>query len=178
MRKGIMRAAVFMMVGIGLAACGGGGGSSAGGGDPDTMTVIVTGASGTTTATYTEGPYNNNGLLDPSLSSFVTPSSTSVSLCTQSTGATCAVSMTISVRGVTPQSYPTGTSNTPTQITYRANNLTYSSIYSGTTGTITLASIGNVGEKITGAFDTVVTNMTNSSDTLGISGTFSVTRVF
>ena len=178
MRKGIRRAAVCMIVVIGLVGCGGGGGSSAGGGDPDTMTVIVTGASGTTTAAYTEGPYNNNGFLDPSLSASVAPSSTSISLCTGSTGTTCATLITIFVKGITPQSYPTGTSNTPTQITYRANSKTYSSIYSNTTGTITLASIGNAEEKITGAFDTVVANMTNSSDTLVISGTFSVTRVF
>ncbi len=156
-----------------LTACGGGGGgTSAGGGVADTMTATVSGV----TTTYTEGTYNTQGFLDPDMSSFATTSNTFISLCSGVSSITCTTLVNISIRGNTPQSYPTGTTNSPTQITYSTNNQTYSSIYSSTIGTVTLSSVGNIGEKITGTFDAVVTNMSNSSDTLGISGTFSVER--
>jgi hypothetical protein len=180
MKNSLVLIAFCMLVAVGLVACGGGGGGSCTG-CADTMTVAV---SGSAPITYTEGPYNSFGYLDPSLSSFVTPSgNTSVSLCSgvtpSGTSATCDTLISISIKGNTPQSYPTGTTGTPTQISYRTNNQTYSSVSSSTTGTITLSSVGNnVGEKITGTFDAMVTNMSNSSDTLGISGTFSVKRDF
>jgi hypothetical protein len=85
----------------------------------------------------------------------------------------------MAVEGNTPQSYPTGVATLANSIAYNiydTHYLSYTSLFSDTSGTITLSSIGNPGEKITGTFDAVVTLLTNTFDTLCISGTFSVTR--
>jgi len=163
-----------------LFACGGGGGdTSANGGDADTMTVQVStpqvsGAIGI----YTEGAYNSLGYLDPNLSSEVTASgNTYVSLCSGVTSTSCGTQVTIAIKGNTVQSYPTGTMNSPTQITYRSNNDTYSSIYSSTIGSISLSRVGvSVGEFITGSFEAEVALMTNPTTTRLVAGTFSVKR--
>lgn len=182
MKNGIVGVVLCLVVAIGLVACGGGGGGGSCTGCADTMSVSEEGAAA---VTYTEGPYNVLGYLDPILSSYVTTSAnTYISLCSGITLSstpsgsitTCANQVIISITGNTPQSYPTGTVSSPTQITYKTNNILYSSVFSSTTGTITLSSVGNVGEKITGSFDAVVTNIHNLSDTLWITGTFSVKR--
>jgi hypothetical protein len=180
MKKGIVWVVFCMMVAVGLVACTGGGGGDSGSGSADTMTVAEQGGAG---VTYTEGPYNSFGYLDPGLYSDVSASgNTYVALCSNVTpsgnDATCATIVNISIKGNAPGSYPTGTTGSPAQISYQTNHKLYLSVYSGTTGTITLSSVGNVGEKITGTFDALVTNLTNTNDTLGISGTFSVKRDF
>jgi hypothetical protein len=82
----------------------------------------------------------------------------------------------VKIIGNTPGSYSTGREYIGNDISYDTNNQPYTSIFSNTSGTITLSSIGNVGDKITGTFDAVVSRLTNTNDTLRISGLFSVTR--
>lgn len=180
MRKGIMLI-VCMLVMIGSAACsGGGGGSSSGGGTGDTMTVTLTDQSTAVTTTYTEAGFNTYGYLDPNLSSHVTTSSdTWVLLSTGATGSSIDLSINIAVRGNTPGSYPTGTTPSSTFIsytTYTTGIQSYNSQNSNSTGTITLTSVGNVGEMITGSFDAIVAHISYPTNTRGISGTFSVKR--
>ena len=172
MQKRVVWVVLCMMVTAGLVACGGGGGTSDNGAEADKMTVTVSSPTGVEATTYTEGPYNVNGNLDPNISALVL-TNTIISLCSGGTSTMCATQISIMARGNTPQSYPTGTAGTPTQITY---NYKYSSVSSSDTGTVTLTSVGNVGEKITGSFSAVVANMSNPTDTRGISGTFSVKR--
>ena len=179
MRKGIMRV-VCTYVLIGLAACSGGGSSSGGGSAADTMIVTITDQSTSVTTTYTEAGFNTYGYLDPNLSSHVTTSAdTWVLLSTGSTGSSIDLSINIAVRGNTPGSYPTGTTASSTFIsytTYTTGIQSYNSQKSSSTGTITLTSVGNVGEMITGSFDAIVTHISYPTDTRGISGTFSVKR--
>lgn len=181
MKKGIVGVVLCLVVAVGLVACGGGGGSGSCTGCADTMSVSV---AGNTAVTYTEGQYNAYGYLDPSLNSDVTSSgNTFVALSSgitpSGTSTTCATLVNISIKGNTPGSYPTGTLGSPAQITYRNNNNeTYLSVISNVTGTITLSSVGNVGEKVVGTFDAVVTSWPTPSDTFAISGTFSVKRDF
>ena len=90
-----------------------------------------------------------------------------------------AVTINIDVNGNTAQSYNTGGGDFTSNIsyeTYNPSSQSYMSMFSSTNGTITLSSIGNVGEKINGTFDAIVASVTNTSDILKISGTFSVTR--
>ena len=178
MGKNIVWVVACLMLTIALFACGGGVSS-----DPvvaDTMTVTISSPSGTVTKTYTEGTYNAQGHLDPDLGSYVSAlNNTQIELHSGGSNTQGAMSIGISVEGNTPQSYPTGVSTPANVITYGiydTHYLSYTSLFSSTSGTITLSSIGNPGEKITGAFDSVVTLLTNTSDTLRISGTFSVTR--
>jgi hypothetical protein len=156
-----------ILLAVALYGCGGGdSGSSA-----DTMTVTISGPSGTTTTTYVEGTYNAQGYLDPDLSSFVTTSLTRIDLISQ-VSSTQPTGVKITVLGATAQTYPAGQS----AIFYYTNNQSYDSLISNTSCTVTLSSIGNVGEKITGTFDAVVSLLTNTYDTVRISGTFSVMR--
>ncbi len=50
-------------------------------------------------------------------------------------------------------------------------------IYSATSGTITISSVGEAGEPITGSFDVILTCITNCAGTTSASGTFFATRV-
>jgi hypothetical protein len=164
-----------MIFTIALFGCGGGGTSNAISGAvvPDTMTVTISGPSGTVTKTYTKGSYDTQGHLNPDMISYVSPSNTTIiELADVST--TQVDRVDIVVFGTTPQSYPIDSSNSLLTAVY-VNNV-YTSMFSSPSGTVTLSSIGNVGEKINGTFDATVTSDTNASDTLKISGTFSVTR--
>lgn len=181
MKKNILWVVVCLTLTIALLACGGGGSS-----DPvasDKMTATISGPTGTETTTFTEGSYSTDSaghsFLNPSLIAYTTASNeTNIELLYWdgvSLGTTVIINMR--VNGNTPGLYPTGGYVNPVNsIAYETNNQSYISAFSSTTGTITLSSIGNVGEKITGAFDTVVTLLTNTFDTLRLSGTFSVTR--
>jgi hypothetical protein len=178
MRRNLVWIVVCLMLTIALFACGGDGSS-----DPvaaDTMTVIISGPSGTVTKTYTEGTYNAQGHLDPDLGSYVTTlNNTQIELHSGGSNTQGSTIINITVEGNTAQSYPTGVSTPANDITYQiydAHYLSYTSLFSNTSGTITLSSVGNPGDKITGTFDAVVSLLTNTSDTLRISGTFSVTR--
>lgn len=164
----IMKLMVLIFIVSLLASCGGGGGggSTPGGGTGDTMTVII--ANPASTTTYNEAAF------DPLLTGTVsgTPQKTYVDMCsgiTNNGGCTKAVNM--AVDGITaPKIYNT---STVTKVTYTDG----SKIYSSTSGTLTLTTLGVVGERITGSFDNVVVaNVSNVSDILTISGTFSVTR--
>jgi len=139
------------------------------------MTVTISGPSGTTTTTYVEGTYNAQSYLDPDLSSFGTSSFTRIDLTSQ-VSATQLTSLKIFVLGNTAQSYPTGAGHSLSAIFYETNNQSYDSVISSTSGTVTLSSIGNVGDKVTGTFDAVVSLLTNTYDTVRISGIFSVMR--
>ena len=88
------------------------------------------------------------------------------------------VSIFIEVNGKTPKLYNSGGGDYTSNIFYETYNPSqaYASMFSSTNSTITLWSIGDVGEKIIGTFDAIVTCFTSTSDPLEISGTFSVTR--
>jgi hypothetical protein len=180
MRKNFVWSGAFLIFTIALFACG------SGSSDPvaaDTMTVTVSGPSGSMTKTYTKGTNSTLGHPDPDLYFYVTASispRTGIELHTTQGDMFLVMSITGNVASVgsnTPQSYPTGFTtpgNTITYSGYDTNHIEYSSLFSSTSGTITISSIGNAGDKIAGTFDAVVTDTTN---TLRVSGTFSVTRL-
>ena len=181
MRKNILWILVCIMLPIALSGCGSGGNSDEDvANTADTMTVTISGTSGTVTTTYTEGSYNSHGNFDTDLISYVTASNnTQIELHSGESNTQGSTIINIAVAGNTPQSYPTGIATPENCITYDiyyTHYQSYTSLFSGTSGTITLSSMGNVGEKITGTFDAVVSLLTNTSDTLRISGTFSMTR--
>ena len=176
MSKNIVWPMVCMSMIFTIALFGCGGGTSdviSGAVAPDTMTVTISGPSGTVTKTYTKGSSDTQGHVNPAMISYVSPANTTIiDLADVST--TQVDRMTIVVSGTAPQSYSVDSANS--LITTFYENNTYSSTFSSPSGTVTLSSIGNVGEKINGTFDATVTSDTNTSDTLKISGTFSVTR--
>jgi hypothetical protein len=177
----ILWPAINILIAIALSACSGG--SSSGGAitnTADTMTVTISGPSGTVTKTYTEGSYNSQGNLDPDLTSYITASNnTQIELHSGGSNTPGSTIINISVEGNTAQLYPTGIANPANSILYEIYDThynSYTSLFSSTSGTITLSTVGNVGGKITGTFDAVVSLLTNTADTLTISGTFNVTR--
>jgi hypothetical protein len=127
-----------------------------------------------------EGSYNAQGHLDPNLISYVTASSnTQIELHSGESNTQGSTIISIAVDNKTPQSYPTGIATPVNTITYEyydTHYQSYTSLFSSTSGTITLSSVGNTGEKITGTFDAVVSLLTNTSDTLKISGSINITR--
>jgi hypothetical protein len=174
MKKNMVWVVVCLMLTIALFDCGGGGGGSS---DPvaaDTMTVTISSPTGTVTKTYTEGTYNTLGHLDPDLFTYVFTALNQIEIELHSEGSNTqgATVILISVEGNTPQSYPIGITTPANYIEYVSDD-THSSLFSSTSGTITLSSIGNAGKKIIGTFDAIVTD---TSNTLRILGTFSVTR--
>ena len=166
MRRKVMLAQAFLFLSFALFACGGGGTS----GSADTMTITVSSPTGTVTSTYTEG---SQGDLTPYLSSNVRATYIEIVLIIDPHNMNSLTNVHIvAVGDNTPQSYSLG-GNSRSWIAYNINNQSYVSVLSSPSGTITISSIGNMGEKITGTFDAVVTS---TSSTLNISGTFSVTR--
>jgi hypothetical protein len=156
---------MFLFFGLTLlAACGGGGGggggTSSGGPGTGTMTVSIV-SQGTTT-------YNGNAS-DPWLASSVS-SGTLTELWSGFTGSDYTTQVYIVTSGTTTGSYPiTGS----TWVEYINNSKTYLS----SSGTVTLTSVGTVGEPVAGSFQAVVSLVTDTTNTLGISGTFSVIRI-
>lgn len=150
-----------------LWSCGGGGGgggeSTAGG--SDTMTVnVVSLTTATITATYT-GDFTTT----PQLFGMVSTNQTVV----QMDNPTLLVSL---CSGTITKSYPVSVcSNGGSAVNYVLISGSTSTIYSGTTGTVTLTSVGATGQAITGSFDAIVSHIT---DTKRVWGAFSVTNVF
>jgi hypothetical protein len=161
-----MLAQAILILSFALSACSDGGTS----GSADMMTISVSSPTGTVTSSYTEGSQGN---LTPYLSSDVTATHIYIALVTDPHDMNSSTNVSIAAIGDnTPQSYSLG-SNSPSWIACHINNQSYLNVLSSPSGTITISSIGNMGEKITGTFDAVVTS---TSSTLNISGTFSVTR--
>ena len=177
MRKNIVWTVLCIIVTIALLGCGG---ESSGGSAPDTITITISGQSGTVTKTFAEGSYNSQGRLDPYLISFVTTSNgTSIQLYSGLTNTYGSMALGIMISANTLGSYQTGGTMSWAYVEYGFFDPSYegySSVISSTTGTVTLSSIGNVGEKISGSLDVVVTHLTNTFNTLRIAGTFNVTR--
>jgi hypothetical protein len=149
-------------------------------GAPDTIAVTISGQSGTVTTTYTEVSYNAQDTLAPDMISYVTASiDTRIYLHSGGAYTQGATSLSIDIGGITPQSYTLGGVNPRNVITYAVfdtQHQPYTGFFLSTSGTVTLSSIGNVSAKINGDFDALFTNLTNTSETLRISGTFNVMR--
>jgi len=164
-----------------IVSCGGGGGNNSGG--ASTMEIsVVTGTSvsgGIGFTTYTEGYINKDGYYDPSFSGDCSPTmpATLITMCSGVYGgaAPCDILINIRTAGMTPGGYSiTGGTNTSTNFMYMDQAQYYDSIVSK--GTITLTSVGKVGEPIVGTFDAVLGLRSDLSTTMGVSGTFSVIR--
>ena len=180
MKKNIVWVGLYLLITI---VSSGGCGSSSGGSEPDTMAVTISSPQGiATTTTYTEGSYSTNSagnsFLNPNLNAYITASSENnielhywdgVSL-----GTTVVIVM--HVNGNTPGIYPVDPGYVNSSIMYSSNGKSYDNLNSSTSGTITLSNVGNVGDKITGTLDAIVSVVTDTSDTLRISGSFSITR--
>jgi hypothetical protein len=162
---------IIILAVVVFAACGGGGGGGGNAGSASTLTATV----GAGTTTYTEGPINNIGYYDPSFSGDSAPGvGTLITMCS-GVSTTCDILINIRTADATPGPYPiTGGSSTPTYIVYSDHGQHYYSILSS--GTVTLTSVGNVGQPITGSFQAVLELWTVPTSTLAISGTFSVLR--
>jgi hypothetical protein len=178
MRRNMVWTVLCIIFTIALFGCGGG---SSGDSAPDTMTLTISGQSGIVTKSFTEGSYNSQGNLDPLLISFVTASNgTGIQLHSGVPNTQGSMGLGIMVYANTPGSYQTGGTMPWGYIDYGIFDPQYegySSVISSAIGTVTLSSIGNnVGEKITGSLDVVATHLTNTSNTVRIAGTFSVTR--
>lgn len=136
----------------------------------DTMTVTIekTGAEPNTTM-YTEGAF------DPVLTGHIDAGRTAINLCFGTLGGGCAeVFLDIELIADREGTYSVSGTNF---IVYQAGGSalsTYRSIQS--MGTITLSSVGGVSQKITGSFDTIAELISQRSNTIRLSGVFSVTR--
>lgn len=165
--------AVLLLVGI-VASCGGGGGGGlpiGGGGDSITVN-IASQTTATTTTTYT-----GNLTTTPVLFGEVTTDQTVVEL----SGPTLQIALCAG--GIGTGSYPIASCTSGGSVVdyYVTNNSTTtyyiaSEAYSNTSGTVTLTSVGARNHSITGSFDAIVTNMTDTTDTKRIWGTFNVTN--
>jgi len=175
---GIVSAVSFVV--IFSAACGGGGGGEKGG-SADTMTVSISGPTGEGTKKYTEGPINSYGYYDPSMEADIYPT-TGTTWITLSSGVTGGPTMPSTVINIYTSDHATGphaiTGNCSTSaltcVSYSVNGQTYDSISSS--GTVTIDSIGSVGQPVIGSFSAVVAVLTAPSTTMAISGTFNVKR--
>ncbi len=170
-----------------LASCGGGGGGngvSGNSGIGNTMTVSVTTeggmGGGIGTVTYTEGSINGYGYYDPDMEADIYPD-TGRMIIMLSSGVTGSGSPDISINivtsGHTAGAYPiTGTSGTPgvtTYINYKDGSEYHDGVISS--GTVTIDSIGNVGDPVIGSFSAVVL-CSSPTHTHGFSGTFNMKR--
>ena len=161
-----------------MGSCSGSSGGGAGASTASTMTVTA----GSSTTTYTDGPVNDAGYYDPSFSADCYPTPrTLITMCSGEAGGAsgCTKLINVSAFGTTPGSYTVnvgGTAETgsPTYVSYSLNNS--AQFYSSTSGTVTLTSVGNVGEPVTGSFEAVLALYGAPTTTLAVSGTFSVIR--
>lgn len=120
--------------------------------------------------------------LDPIMSADVLPSNhIAIQLRSGMSNTQTATILLIETEGNAVQSYAIAANN-PLYISYNNGNQDYATFFSSApSGTIIYSRIGNVGEKITGSFDAIVTlgsitPVTGATDTRRVSGTFSVTR--
>jgi hypothetical protein len=175
MRKNIVWTVLYMLVTV---ASAGGCGNSSGDRARDTMTVTISSPSGpTTTRTYEEGSYSSN---NPYLRAYITALN-EVQIEFHywdgvSVGSTEVLNML--VMGNTPGLYSVDPGFINSSIMYSSNGPAYDNLRSSTGGTIILSAVGNIGENITGTFDTEVVSLleTNTTDTLRITGSFRITR--
>ncbi len=173
-----------------LTSCSGGGGGGGGGlggnsGIGNTLTLSVStaggggGGLGLSTVTFTEGDINEYGYYDPDMEADVYSNTgrTIIMLSSGVTGSAAPLTLlNVVTSGHTAGAYPiTGTSGTPgaTYIRYNDNGESHDGIVSS--GTVTIDSIGNVGDPVIGSFSAVVL-CTSPSHTHGISGTFNMKR--
>lgn len=175
--------ALHALLVISFSGCGGSGSSSGGSGGSSTLSITVSSGTGTTSgsssAEYTEGHINEIGEYDPSFGGAAEPGAgTLITLCSGVTiTGYCSVMINIRTSDTTPGGYTiVGATNTNSYIMYMASGQYYDSIASK--GTITLTSVGNVGQPITGTFDAVLGLRSIGTPTIGVSGTFSVIRDF
>ncbi len=184
MRNNVRWSVFFMIFVTVLLGCSSG--SSNSGSTPDTMTVTVADASGTLTTIYTEGSPTTSphgySYLDPIMTADVLPSNhISIQLRSGMSNTQTETIILLETENNTAQSYSI-TSNSPTYVSYNIGGQDYATYFSSTpSGTIVLDSVGNVGDKITGSFDAIVTlgsitPATGTTDTRRVSGTFSVIR--
>jgi hypothetical protein len=173
MRKRFGILLLVLFTAVFLSACGesGGGGVAA-----DTMTVTIGGNS----QLYTEGPINSYGYYDPYMEADIYQDTgrTIIMLTSGETGIGMPPTLVnIVTSGHAEGDYPiTGGSGTPgtTYVAYTDHGQHYDSIVSS--GTVTIESIGNVGQPVIGSFSAVVALSTAPGTTLAISGTFNVMR--
>ncbi len=155
---------------------------------PNTMTVTVADITGTITSTFTQGSLTTSSqgysYLDPIMTADVLPSNhVYIELRSGMSNTQTVTILGIETENTTAQSYSIA-ANHPSYISYNSGGQWYATFFSSNpTGTIVLDSVGNVGEKITGSFDAIVTDGTITSapgnvDTRRVSGTFSVKRGF
>jgi hypothetical protein len=169
-----------------LMSCGGGGGGGVGGnsGIGNTMTVIVKTESGTgetaSITPYTEGSINGYGYYDPDMEADIYPDTGRMIIMLSSgvTGGTPPdTTINIVTSGHTAGAYPIdGTSamnGIYTYITYKDGSEYHDGVISS--GTVTIDSIGNVGDPVIGSFSGVVL-CSAPSHTHGFSGTFNMKR--
>lgn len=173
---------VFILVLVSACGSGGGGSASNGGGDGsnivggfaptgDTIAVSIWSLStSTTTTTYAGDQY------DPIMTAqtFTTNNKTYIDMgsgydvVTQSTKRTLDLAVGGTTVGTYTFSSPTGTTG-----------ILYSDVpklYQGTTGAVTITSIGNVGQPVIGTFNATLGCASGCTGTIGMSGSFSVTR--
>lgn len=175
---------VCLLFSIALIACSGARSDGGVANDPDTMTVTVSGPSGIKTTTYTEtdDSFNSQGDPDPLLHSYLTASLSTRILLRSGSRKRDLMLLSMSVYGDTPQVYTicglTSRGHVDYAISGYENEHYAASMSTDACGTITLLQVGNVGEKITGEFDVVVSRTPDAAETRGLSGTFSVTREY
>ncbi len=172
-----------------IVSCGGGGG---GGGDGvgvnsgvgNTMTVTITtengGGAGVGTVTYTEGFINGYGYYDPDMEADIYPDTGRMIIMLSSGvvgGSPPDLTINIVTQGHTAGAYPIdGTSAMQgmyTYITYKDGSEYHDGVVSS--GTVTIDSIGNVGDPVIGSFSAVVL-CSSPTHTHGFSGTFNMKR--
>lgn len=154
-----------------LIGCGGGGGGGTDGGLAAGRWMTVNVESNTeaaTTTTYT-GDYTGNGTTTPLLIGYVFSGGTTTETIVEMV--TSAVEVEVAANSIDAGTYSaTPGSLLPTGIRYSLNG---TNIYVPVSGTVTLTNVGAVGAPITGSFDAIVSNTT---DTKRVWGSFSINR--
>lgn len=164
-----------------LSACGsGGGGGTSGGGTPvgggaptgDTMTVSIWSLStATTTTTYV------GDLYDPLMSAQTNTTSnrTFIDLGSDYNIVTSSWQKTLNltIGGTAVGTYLFSSPTATTGILYSD----VPNMYQGTTGAITITSMGTVGSRVTGTFSATLGCVSACTGTVGMGGSFSVTRM-
>ena len=87
---------------------------------------------------------------------------------------TYAQTLDLAINGTVPGVYSFATTTAPTGIFY-SNNVLFGTHYPGMNGSITITSTGNVGSRVTGTFSATLAS--DPTHTIGMSGSFSVTRI-
>ncbi len=189
MKSGFFKGMVLIFLLTVLVSCGGGGGGGGGdggnGGIGNTMTVVVKTESGTgetmSITPYTEGPINGYGYYDPDMEADIYPDTgrTIIMLSSGVTGGDTPPATLINIvtsghtAGVYPIDGTSGMQGIYTYIMYKGGSEYHDSVISS--GTVTIDSIGNVGEPVIGSFNAVVL-CTSPTHTHAISGTFNMKR--